>query len=91
MLRPEPRIRMNLRRKVTNVDAKRGKKKQIWYEDTAREVRESEWGPRFADVPSRYGPSREVVATCYDTETADHIVALWNGGLGAAPEIVVSR
>jgi hypothetical protein len=65
----------NYNRRVTNVDPLRGPKKQIWYLDTASE-REDIYGG-----PSRYGPTREVVATCFSVEDAAHVVELWNSWL----------
>ena len=62
----------------TSRDEKRGAKKSIWRADTAREVSEAEWGPQFADRPSRYGPHREDVANCFSKETAALIVELRN-------------
>ena len=62
----------------TSRDEKRGAKKSIWRADTAREVSEAEWGPRFADRPSRYGPHREGVANCFSKEDAAFIVELRN-------------
>lgn len=47
-----------------SADNKRGPTKSVWLEYTAREVRESEWGPNFPDRPSRYGPHRDYIANC---------------------------
>lgn len=74
---------INWYRRVTNKDRNGKSKKAIWYEDTAREVRESEWGPEFQDVPSRYGPRREYLANCMSIEAADRFVALWNKAVEA--------
>jgi hypothetical protein len=61
-----------MNRRVTNVDPRRGKKKQVWFEDSAREEEDIYGGP------SRYGPRREVVCNATSIEHADAIVEAWN-------------
>jgi hypothetical protein len=66
-------------RRVTNVDPMRGRKKQVWFEDSAQE-REDPCGG-----PSRYGPKRQVVCNCTSVEFADAVVAAWNAAYRYSP------